>query len=271
MLCAVRIVSANVNGVRAAARRGGLAWLAGSGADVICLQEVRATPEQLSEALAGGGLGAWSSHHGAGPRSGHAGVAILVRPGLRATVGDPAPEELSGRWITATVGPAGPQAVVVASAYVHTGAADGPAWRAKQDFLAHIGAWMAEHGEVRAVLTGDLNVAHTADDIKNWRGNRGKAGFLASERAHFDHWFASRPEGLGWVDLGRRFAGPRPGPYTWWSWRGRGFDNDSGWRIDYLIASPDLAPAAAEVRIARAASYEERWSDHAAVILDLAD
>ena len=70
----------------------------------------------------------------------------------------------------------------------------------------------------------------------------------------------------GWVDLGRRFGGEGPGPYSWWSWRGKAFDNDAGWRIDYQIASPALAAAATTCVIHRAPTYAARWSDHAPVV-----
>jgi exodeoxyribonuclease-3 len=114
-----------------------------------------------------------------------------------------------------------------------------------------------------ALVCGDLNVAHREVDIKNWKGNIGKAGFLEDERAYFDRWFDRH-----WVDLGRRLGGEGPGPYTWWSWRGQAFDNDAGWRIDYQIATPGLAGRASAVRIGRAPSYAERWSDHAPVVVD---
>jgi exodeoxyribonuclease-3 len=128
-----------------------------------------------------------------------------------------------------------------------------------------MGAWMAGHSGEAALVCGDLNVAHSQHDIKNWRGNRGRAGFLESERAHLDRWYADAPDGLGWVDLGRRFGAEGPGPYTWWSWRGRGFDTDGGWRIDAVLASPEMAARATGVTVHKAASYAERWSDHAAV------
>ncbi|MHB1137816.1 MAG: exodeoxyribonuclease III, partial [Microthrixaceae bacterium] len=94
------------------------------------------------------------------------------------------------------------------------------------------------------------------------RNNLNKAGFHPSERAHLDRLFGE----LGWVDLGRRFAGEVPGPYTWWSYRGRAYDNDVGWRIDYQIASPELAELAKDVVVQRAPSHPERWSDHAPVV-----
>ena len=153
----------------------------------------------------------------------------------------------------------------IASVYVHTGEPEGPGAHEKDRFLAAMGRWLAEHADERAIVCGDLNVAHRADDIKNWRGNRGRAGFLESERAHLDHWYRPAPDGLGWTDLGRRFGGDGPGPYTWWSWRGRGFDTDGGWRIDAVLASPAMADRATGVTVHKAASYSQRWSDHAAV------
>jgi exodeoxyribonuclease-3 len=262
------VVTANVNGIRAALRRGGLDWLAGTGADVLCLQEVRATPEQVDEVLGAGGLGDWHLALAPGARNGHAGVALLSRTPLSDVVLGAGAEEFAdqGRWVEASVtGVDAGSPVRIASVYVHTGAADGPRAVEKDRFLTAMGTWMAEHCGAAALVCGDLNVAHTQHDIKNWRGNRGKAGFLESERAHLDRWNAEPPEGLGWVDLGRRFGGDGPGPYTWWSWRGRGFDTDGGWRIDAVLASPGMAVRATGVTVHKAASYAERWSDHAAV------
>ncbi len=264
----LHVVTANVNGIRAALRRGGLDWLASSGADVLCLQEVRATPEQVAEVLGAAGLGAWHLALAPGTRNGHAGVALLSRtPLTEVTVGVGDPEFADqGRWIDALVAdPSGGPALRVASVYVHTGEAEGPRAQEKDRFLTAMGSWMAGHCGEAALVCGDLNVAHSQHDIKNWRGNRGKAGFLESERAHLDRWYADSPDGLGWVDLGRRFGGNGPGPYTWWSWRGRGFDTDGGWRIDVALASPALAERATGVMVHKAATYAERWSDHAAV------
>jgi exodeoxyribonuclease-3 len=128
-----------------------------------------------------------------------------------------------------------------------------------------------------AVVTGDLNVGHRTLDIRNWKGNVKKAGFLPKERAYFDR-FVGDPEkpgynagaGLGWVDVGRRFAGEVDGPYTWYTWRGQAFDKDTGWRIDYQLASPALAGKAVAYSVDRAATYAERWSDHSPVVVDYA-
>ena len=128
-----------------------------------------------------------------------------------------------------------------------------------------------------AVVMGDLNVGHRTLDIKNWKGNQKNAGFLPVNARTSTGGSASPRSrgynagaGLGWVDLGRRFAGEVAGPYTWWSWRGQSFDNDSGWRIDYQLASPALAASAISCTVDRAPTYAERWSDHAPVVVDYA-
>lgn len=250
----MRVVSANVNGIRAARRRGGVDWLAGAGADVLCLQEVRADADALRVAL-GDEFADWDVVDVAsGVRPGHSGVAVVSREPLEEV---PGPISDEGRWVSARTG-----GLTVASVYVHTGEADSPQQQDKEAFLAQVGQWM--HGRTRSLLCGDINVAHTEMDIKNWKGNIGKAGFLESERAILSSWFAD------WVDLGRRFGGPGPGPYTWWSWRGKAFDNDAGWRIDYAVASPDLAQRVRSVTVVKAASYGQRWSDHAPLVVDIA-
>lgn len=259
------VVTANVNGIRAAARRGGLAWLAASGADVICLQEVRASDGQLADVLAEGGLGHLNVAHTEASAKGRAGVAVLTVAPHLAVRTDIGVDEFagSGRWVEVDVDTeAGP--ITVASVYVHTGEATDEARQAeKYRFLDAVESRLVDLGRPRArrqaLVCGDLNVAHREADIKNWRGNRGRAGFLEGERAYLDRWNDEH----GWVDLGRRLGGEGPGPYTWWSWRGRGFDTDGGWRIDYVLATPALAARAVKAEVGRAASYDERWSDHA--------
>ncbi len=264
------VVTVNVNGVRAAARRGGLAWLATAGADVICLQEVRASDAQLIAALADEGLGQLQVAHTASAIAGRAGVAVLSQSAQRSVRAGVGSGEFAdtGRWIEAEVdSPFGP--ITVVSVYVHTGEADTPRQDEKHSFLDAMSARMktlrttAARRGGHVLICGDLNVAHRDIDIKNWRGNIGKAGFLESERAFLDRWFGRS----GWVDLGRTHGGEGPGPYTWWSWRGQAFDTDTGWRIDYQVASPGLAARAQSVTVVRAASYAERMSDHAPLVV----
>ena len=249
----MKLVSANVNGIRAAARRGGVEWLIAQEADVIALQEVRATDDQLRAAL--GPLADWNLLHSPSEvRAGHAGVALLSRWPIEPT-GALGESDDQGRWIAGVT-----DGLEVASVYVHTGQAGTTAQDEKHRFLAAMGKSMEQRPG--AVICGDLNVAHREVDIKNWKGNIGKAGFLESERAYLDEWYGR----LGWVDLGRRFGGEGPGPYTWWSWRGKAFDNDAGWRIDCVLAGPGVADRCRGFAVGRAATYAERWSDHAAVV-----
>jgi exodeoxyribonuclease-3 len=269
---ALSVVTANVNGIRAASRRGGLDWLAEANADIVCLQEVRATHEQLHEVLAKSALRDWHVAHAPAPQLGRAGVAILTRDQperLRTTTGLAGMDGL-GRWLEVDLETA-VGALTVVSAYVHTGEADTPRQVDKYAFLEAMDTRLtrlraaARRRSAAVLVCGDLNVAHHEVDIKNWKGNRGRAGFLADERAYLYRWFSRQ-----WVDLGRRHGGPGPGPYTWWSWRGRGFDTDGGWRIDYAMATPALAEQCTSVVVGKAASYAERWSDHAPVLVAFA-
>jgi exodeoxyribonuclease-3 len=98
------------------------------------------------------------------------------------------------------------------------------------------------------------------------KGNAGKAGFLVEERAVLDR----IADELGWVDVHRRLSGDVDGPYTWWSMRGRAFDNDTGWRIDYQLATPGLAAMATSALVDRATSWDSRWSDHAPLVVEYA-
>ncbi len=259
----MRLISANVNGVRAAARKGGLGELLDQRADVIALQEVRATSAQLAPVLAQAGFGSWSVVHAAADRAGRNGVAILARtPVTRVRIGLPG-FTTDGRWLEADLG----ADLTAISVYVPKGLAGEPPQEDKMRFLTAMTERLAElrtaGGDV--VVAGDLNVARTEEDIKAWRQRVGKSGFLPEERAHLTGW-----EDAGWTDVGRALAGPGPGPYTWWSQRGRAFDNDAGWRIDYVWASPDLGARATRAEILRAASWDRRWSDHAPLVVDFA-
>ncbi len=273
----LRVASINVNGIRAAVRNGMRTWLDSAGVDVLTLQEVRAQDEHLEEAFPD-----WSIAHDAATAKGRAGVAILSRtPALALRTAFGADDfDSAGRWLEGDF-LLGGEPVTIVSAYVHSGEVDTPRQEQKWIFLDALTERFASLKAERplALVTGDLNVGHRELDIKNWRGNRTKAGFLPRERGYFDRFFGdegadiacvdgTRGPGLGWIDIGRRVHGEVEGPYTWWSARGQAFDNDTGWRIDYHVATPTLAERAENYHVARAASYAERWSDHAPVVVD---
>jgi len=114
------------------------------------------------------------------------------------------------------------------------------------------------------LLLGDVNIAHTAIDLANPKGNVKNPGFLPVER----EWLSGEISPRRLVDVVRRLHPDTPGPYSWWSWRGQAFTNDSGWRIDYHLATPGLAQRALSGGTDRDASYEVRISDHAPVTVD---
>ena len=273
----VRVASVNVNGIRAAFRKGMADWLDASDADVVTLQEVRAETSDVKALIDRG----WTILHDACSQKGRAGVAILTRHPVsasRVTLG-PDSVDTSGRWLEADVTLPSGSTLTVVSAYVHSGEVDTPKQDAKYEFLDHMDVRMKElgSGNSLALVTGDLNVGHRTLDIKNWKGNLKNSGFLPEEREYFDRWLGAESDedyNTGskgrFVDVGRKWAGEVEGPYSWWSYRGKAFDTDTGWRIDYHLATPSLAEAVRDYRIDRAASYDTRWSDHAPVVADYA-
>lgn len=266
------VATANVNGIRAAARKDMAAWVATSGADVVTLQEVRA-PDDLVEGLVAEVFGdGWHTAHSEAVAKGRAGVAVVSRlPIERADTADDEPQFTGkGRWQEADLTLADGSTLTVVSAYAHTGDENDDARMAEK--LAWFDAATDRLEVLRAdgrhvLFTGDLNVAHRDSDLKNWKGNAGKAGCHPDERAKFDRW----TDELGWVDVARALADdPDEVPYTWWSYRGKAFDTDAGWRIDYQFATPGLAAAATSARVDRADAYDQRWSDHAPVVVTYA-
>lgn len=266
----LRIATVNVNGIRAAwnksrGQSSGLAeWLADRDCDVVTLQEVRAPDDLVREMLAETG---YHVAHTEAAAKGRAGVAVLSRvepTAVRVGVGEGFDD--AGRWIETDVPLADGSVLTAVSAYVHSGGVGTPKQDEKYRFLDAMVVRLGEigAGETHGVVTGDLNVAHTAQDIKNAKGNVKKAGFLPEERAYFDRFFGE----LGWVDVHRRLAGDVDGPYTWWSMRGQAFDTDTGWRIDYQMATPQLGASATSATVDRAESWAERWSDHAPLVVD---
>lgn len=278
----LRVASVNVNGIRAAFRKGMGEWLAARDVDILAMQEVRASTDDLVELLGP----EWDVLHDPATAKGRAGVAIASRSKAsihRVTLGDEG-FDTAGRWLEADY-EVGDRIITVVSTYVHSGdttpKSTGPKQRQKYKFLDAMTKRMPEleqHSEL-ALIVGDLNVGHRELDIRNWRGNRTSSGFLPKERGYFDRFFSPTGKrtlstdgvkriGLGWVDVGRTWAGEVDGPYTWWSQMGKAFDNDSGWRIDYQIATPALAATVVGYSVDRAAAYDQRWSDHSPVVVD---
>ncbi len=265
----IEIASINVNGVRAAFRNGMGDWLKKSSSHILALQEVRASYQDLADLFEiHGGLaetgGKWHILHDEASAKGRAGVALVsLIPPIDSSVKLGATDfDSAGRWLEG-VYQVGNKKLTVVSCYVHSGEVDTPKQVEKYKFLDAMQARMAklQKTEDLALVVGDLNVGHTELDIRNWKGNLKNAGFLPQERAYFDAFMQKQ----GWVDIGRAAHPNTPGPYTWWSFRGKAFDTDAGWRIDYQLATPALSKSASGYKVHKAKSYDSRWSDHSPV------
>ncbi|WP_274915269.1 exodeoxyribonuclease III [Streptomyces sp. WZ-12] len=258
------VTSVNVNGLRAAAKKGFLPWLAGTDADVLCLQEVRAETAQLpAEVREPEG---WHVVHAPAAAKGRAGVSLYTRrEPERVRIGFGSAEfDDSGRYVEVDL-----PGVTVASLYLPSGEVGTERQDEKERFMAEFLPYLVGLRERAAadgrevVVCGDWNIAHQEADLKNWKANQKKSGFLPEERAWLSTVLAAA-EG-GYVDAVRALHPGVEGPYSWWSYRGRAFDNDAGWRIDYHLCTPGLAARAVKAYVERAESYDQRWSDHAPV------
>lgn len=262
------VTSVNVNGLRAAAKKGFVPWLAETGADVVCLQEVRAEAAQLPEEVRQ--PEGWHVVHAPAAAKGRAGVSLYSRRAPeRVQIGfggfgiEGAEEfDLSGRYAEIDL-----PGVTVASLYLPSGEVGTERQDEKERFMAAFLPYLAGLKERAAaegrevVVCGDWNIAHQEADLKNWKSNRKNSGFLPEER----EWLTRVFEEAAYVDVVRALHPDQEGPYSWWSYRGRAFDNDAGWRIDYQVATPGLAARAVKAWVERAATHPERWSDHAPV------
>ncbi|WP_298443869.1 exodeoxyribonuclease III [Gordonia sp. (in: high G+C Gram-positive bacteria)] len=274
----ISVVSVNVNGIRAAVKtrnernHGMLPWLTERDPDVVLLQEIRASEALTRKALAPALDAGWHLAMTESAVAGRSGVGVLSKTApeaVRVGYGDDEFDTL-GRYLEADFG-TGDDALTVASVYVPSGAAltdepkDVEKHEEKRRFLGSFGPYLdglLASGRA-AVVAGDWNIAPDERDIKNWKGNLKNAGFLPHER----EWVAARL-GAGWVDVAREHHGDVAGPYAWWSWRGKAFDNDAGWRIDYHLATPELAARTRRSWVDRAGAYDLRWSDHAPVTVE---
>lgn len=274
------ITTSNVNGLRAANRKGIMHWAGEHTPDVWCMQEVRAPQSEIDPIfnnIADTYVDAGKVADPTGLHTmneicrikGRAGVGLLsTLPVVAKRYGLPGLEEDvdSGRWIEADVRTPQGYEITVVCVYVHSGDVDDPnkmhqKFRFLDTMLTRMGQLRDEaaRGGRQAVLCGDFNIAHTPLDIKNAKSNVTHSGFLPEERAYIDKWL----DEYEFVDVMRELAGNIQGPYTWWSQRGRAFDNNTGWRLDYQFATPELAQTARGFTIDKAPTYDARWSDHA--------
>jgi exodeoxyribonuclease III len=254
----LRIISANLNGIRSAFAKNFLVWAAAQQADVICLQELKAqAPDLSADMLRPDGMHAY--YHCA-EKKGYSGVGLWCRQAPDRVIEGLGHAEFDaeGRYIRADFGK-----LSVISLYMPSGSSSPERQEAKFRFMAiffpHLAALVAEGREV--VICGDWNIAHQQIDLKNWKGNLKNSGFLPEERA----WMTQVLGELGWVDVYRRlYPDTTDEAYTWWSNRGQAWAKNVGWRIDYHLATPGIGGSAKATTIYKA----ERFSDHAPLTVD---
>jgi len=252
----MRIITANVNGIRSAERKGFFDWLRGQSADVVCIQETKAQEHQIDhEVFRPEGFHAYYLD---AQKKGYSGVAIYsrVKPN-RVIRGLGWPEfDPEARYLEAQF-----DGLSVISLYLPSGSSSEERQQAKfrflELFMPHLRTLRRRRREY--VICGDWNIAHREIDLKNWRGNRKNSGFLPEERAWLDELF----DDAGFVDA-FRVVNQQADQYTWWSNRGRAWEKNVGWRIDYQVVTPGLRD-----RVQGANVYkDQRFSDHAPLIMD---
>ena len=252
----MRIITVNLNGIRSANSKGFFEWLQTQQADVICLQEIRIMHEQLTEIMLNPGN--LNSAFEFAEKRGYSGVGIYfckspdrIKKGIGWSEMDS-----EGRFIQADYGK-----LSVVSLYLPSGTSGEERQNFKYKAMDYFEKWLrkARKSGREFIICGDWNIAHKEIDLKNWKSNQKNSGFLPAERGWMTKIFGE----LGFVDVFRKLN-QNAEQYTWWSNRGRSWEKNVGWRIDYQVATPDVASKATGESIFR----EQRFSDHAPLIID---
>ncbi|WP_151631785.1 exodeoxyribonuclease III [Noviherbaspirillum aerium] len=249
----LKIISANLNGIRSASKKGFFDWMDRQSADFVCVQELKAqaadmTPDFLRPHN-------FHGHFHYAEKKGYSGVGVYSRYEPDAvTIGFGCHEfDAEGRYVQCDFGK-----LSVISVYCPSGSSSEERQLAKfrfmEVFLPHLQKLRQCGQEV--VICGDWNIAHKEIDLKNWKSNQKNSGFLPEERA----WMSRVLGETGWVDVYRALHPETTGEaYTWWSNRGQAWANNVGWRIDYHVSTPGIAAKASAASIYK----DERFSDHA--------
>ncbi len=253
----MRICSWNVNGLRAAVRKGYCEFIEIINPDIILLQEIRVTPDQLTEDIRS--PNGWFVHWNPAERKGYSGTAIWSKYPIETTTTGLNGEDIEGRLIHAII-----NGLHIIDVYLPSGSSGDERQQQKELWMASFFPWSTAFTIMNepVVIGGDLNIAHTEKDIFYAKGNQNNSGFLPQEREWFGELLNS-----GWHDFMREQYGDIDGPYSWWSNRGKARELDRGWRIDYLLGN-----RACSKRFKSAQTHREGGmtiSDHAPITIDL--
>ena len=257
----MKIISLNLNGIRSAKNKGVYAWLKKQDADLVCMQEIKAQAADMHDDMLA--LEGYYSYFHYADKKGYSGVGIYSKQKADAVIEGLGIADIDseGRYLEVRLGN-----LSVVSLYLPSGSSGEERQAFKFSmmarFMPQLKALKASGREV--IICGDWNIAHQEADLKNWKGNRKNSGFLPEERA----WLKALFSEVGWVDVYRHlYPNATEEGYTWWSNRGQAWANNVGWRIDYQIATPAIAAKAISASIYK----DERFSDHAPLIVNYAD
>jgi len=250
-----RIITANVNGIRAAERKGFFAWMKTQNADVVCVQEIKAQEDQLDDKFYPKGI---HTYYKPAERKGYSGTGLYCKYKPDRVIFSPWEDiDFEGRFIQADF-----RNLSVISIYIPSGSSKQERQDYKMNFM--IERFMPylkklqEDGR-QYIVCGDINIVHKEIDIKNFASNKNHSGCLPEERAWMEQLFTEAK----FIDAFRE-VNQEKHQYTWWSNRGQAWANNTGWRIDYQILSANLKDTPQRVEIYK----NERFSDHSPLIID---
>lgn len=257
----MRIITLNLNGIRSAANKGFYQWMQQMQADVICLQEIKAQADNLTQEMHAP-EGYYGYFHYA-QKKGYSGVGIYSKKKPDRVIEGLGMDDIDaeGRYLECQFGH-----LSVISLYLPSGSSGEERQAFKFDVMARLMPHLTSliNSGFEVIICGDWNIAHQEIDLKNYKGNKKNSGFLPEERA----WMSGLFNSVGWVDVYRKlYPDTTDACYTWWSNRGQAWAKNVGWRIDYQIATPKTAN-----KVMAASIYkDERFSDHAPLIVDYKD
>jgi exodeoxyribonuclease-3 len=254
----MQIISYNVNGIRAAIKKGLIEWLEAAAVDILCVQETKASPADIDISIFTS-LGYHVAWYPA-QKKGYSGVAIFSKKKPDQIVYGNGFEmsDAEGRVVRVDIGD-----LTIVNAYFPSGTSGDERQAYKyqwlKEFSQYIEALKKERPEI--VVAGDYNIAHKEIDIHDPKGNKKSSGFLPEERAWMDQFLAN-----GWVDSFRVIHPEATGAYSWWSQRFPSVRlNNKGWRIDYLCTTETLAKKIKNATILP----EVKHSDHCPILVAL--
>lgn len=253
----MKITTWNVNGIRAALRKGFAEIIERIEPDVLLLQEVRALPEQLPDEWAK--PDGWHVHWHPAEKKGYSGTAIWSRHPMKLLGTGLDGDDPEGRVVRVEI-----EGIEVASVYLPSGSSSEERQEQKEIWMSEFRPWADSLKRKRrpVIFGGDFNIAHTEEDIFYAKSNAKTSGFMPHEREWIGDLFDS-----GWRDFIREHYGEMQGPYSWWSNRGRARELDRGWRIDYLMGNTAAAKRFVAADICRDGGLTV--SDHAPVSIEL--